>query len=1086
MTSPVYAELSVATCYSFLRGASHAHELVGTARALGLSAMAVTDRNTLSGVVKAHVAARACGLPLVIGARLVFEDGFPEVLAYAPNRAAYGRLSRLITHGAMRDDALKGQCRLVFEDLKAHAEGLLLALVPPPRPDAGLLRSLERLVDIAPGRVWLAAAQDYGALDVRRLDQLALQAGQAGVSLLAVNDVVYHDAGRRPLHDVMSCIREHATLAQAGPRLLSNGERRLKSPAEMAALFRDYPDAIRQTEALAGMCGFSLDELKYEYPNEPVPAGTTPQAYLEALTWSGARWRYPAGIPDKVSLALRSEFELIAQKDYACYFLTVHDVVRFARSRNILCQGRGSAANSAVCFCLGVTAVDPTEHALLFARFISSERDEPPDIDVDFEHERREEVIQYIYERYGRHRAAICATVIHYRPRSAIREVGKAFGLSEDVTGALAGMVWGAWGGPPPEEHIRQAGLDPANPLIAQAVLMTCELLGFPRHLSQHVGGFVLTEGRLDETVPVVNAAMPDRTFIEWDKDDIDALGLMKVDVLALGMLTCIRKAFALLDIRELADIPQEDPAVYDMLCEADSVGVFQVESRAQMSMLPRLRPRTFYDLVIEVAIVRPGPIQGDMVHPYLRRRQGVETPELPGPAGGDPDELKKVLGRTMGVPLFQEQAMQIAITAAGFSPSQADGLRRAMATFRNAGTIDLYRNLLVEGMVGRGYERDFAERCFKQIEGFGSYGLPESHAASFAKLVYVSSWLKRHHPAAFCCAILNSQPMGFYAPAQLVRDAREHGVEVRPVDVEASQWDGVLEYPEAMEAMEIRNGGEGGPAVRLGFRQIDGFSQAWAERLTAGRAMAGGAFGDFNRFVRFCGLTSAQMLRLADADALRSLGLDRREALWKIKGLEAGGPAPLLAQLPDEEALPLLPPMAASEHVVADYQSQHLSLRDHPMRFLREGFAARRALPCGRLKDMRDRDRGITAGVVLVRQRPGGGKVCFITLEDETGVANLVVMPEVFARHRKVIMTSRLMLAEGRIQRSPEGIVHLLCHRLVDHSADLLRLSEPAQLDFGDLLVAADEVKRGQDARPPRTSHPRNVRILPRSRDFH
>ncbi len=1066
-----YAELAVASAYSFLRGASTADELIETARDMGLAAIAVTDRNTLAGVVRAHVAARRFGVKLIIGARLCFEDGFPDVLAYAPDRAAYGRLSRLITKGATRDDALKGECRLTLPDLAEHAPGLLLALMAPERPGAALGAQLHRLHDLAPGRVWLAASMGYGALDGRRMSMLSDMAQQAGAPLLAVNDVVYHDAHRRALHDVMSCIREHVTLAQAGPRLLVNAERRLKSPAEMSALFRDYPDARAETLRLAELCRFQLDELKYEYPDEPVPAGATPQAHLEALSWQGARWRYPDGIPEKVSALLRSEFELIALKDYARYFLTVNDVVQFARSRDILCQGRGSAANSAVCFCLGITAVDPAEHNLLFARFISTERDEPPDIDVDFEHERREEVIQYIYGRYGRHRAAICATVIHYRPRSAIREVGKVFGLSEDVTGALAGMVWGSWGEAPPEEHIRQSGLDPRNPIIAQAIAMAGQLIGFPRHLSQHVGGFVLTQGRLDETVPVVNAAMAERTFIEWDKDDIEALGLMKVDVLALGMLTCIRKAFALLGIADLADVPRDDPAVYDMLCEADTVGVFQVESRAQMSMLPRLKPRIFYDLVIEVAIVRPGPIQGDMVHPYLRRRQGIERAELPGPKGGDPDELKNVLGRTMGVPLFQEQAMQIAITAAGFTPAQADGLRRAMATFRNAGTIERYRTALVEGMTGRGYERDFAERCFKQIEGFGSYGFPESHAASFAKLVYVSSWLKRHHPAAFACALLNAQPMGFYAPAQIVRDAREHGVAVRAVDVEASRHDCTLET------------GENGPILRLGFRQIDGFSQAWSERLVAGRERAGGRFSRFDRFVRAAGLTPAQMLRLADADALRGVGLDRREALWKIKGLEGGGAAaPLLDHLPDEEALPDLPVMAASEHVVADYQTTHLSLKAHPMSFLRQEFARRGVATCARLKDMRDRDRAATAGVVLVRQRPGGGKVCFITLEDETGVANLVVMPEVFARYRKVIMTARLMGAEGRIQRSPEGIVHLQCYRLSDHSPELIQLSEPVQLD---LLAPSDEVKRGVSA-PMRAGHPRNVRVIPKSRDFH
>jgi error-prone DNA polymerase len=759
------------------------------------------------------------------------------------------------------------------------------------------------------------------------------------------------------------------------------------------------------------------------------------------------------------------EFAFIQSETFAPFFLTVHDVVAFARSKGILCQGRGSAANSVVCYCLGITAVDPMESDLLFARFLSSNRGEPPDIDVDFEHERREEVIQYIYERYGRDRAAICATVIHYRPRSAIRDVGKAMGLSEDITGALAGTVWGSWGTGLPESQVREAGLDPDNLVIRETVELANELIGFPRHLSQHVGGFVLTQRRLDDTVPIANAAMDDRTFIEWDKDDIDALKLVKVDVLALGMLTCIRKAFELMKqhglsrIRDMADIPKGDSATYGMLCRADSVGVFQVESRAQMNMLPRLRPNKFYDLVIEVAIVRPGPIQGDMVHPYLKRKQGKEPVTFEGPLDetGRP-ELQSVLERTLGVPLFQEQAMQIAITAAHFSPAEADGLRRAMATFRAHGKIEAYHDKMVGGMIARGYAPDFAERCFKQIEGFGSYGFPESHAASFAKLVYVSAWLKCHQPAVFACALLNSQPMGFYAPAQIVRDAQEHGVEVFPADVEHSQWDSTLE-----------KNVHGVLGLRLGLRQIDGFAQTWAERLVAGRAM--GAFEDFGGLVRRGGLTQVQLQRLAEADAMRSLGLDRRAALWKARGVSKAAPTPLLADLPDCEPAMALPEMARSEHVVADYQTTRLSLKDHPLSFLRERLKAERVMDCKTFGTLADGQPAKVAGVVLVRQRPGKGIVCFITIEDESGVANLVVLHQVFERYRKVIMTARLILAEGRVQKSEEGVIHLLVYKLLDRTGELQRLSEPD-------LFAAD--------RPSTPRHPRDVRVMPASRDFH
>ncbi|HTK35699.1 MAG TPA: error-prone DNA polymerase [Caulobacteraceae bacterium] len=949
------------------------------------------------------------------------------------------------------------------------------------RGNERFIEQLSALVRAAPGRTFFAGIHYHRGDEPRRLRLLAELGARMNVPLVAVNDVSYHVPERRPLVDVLTCIREKCTLRQAGLKLAVNAERHLKPAAEMARLFKNFPEAIARTIDIAEACRFSLDELKYEYPDEPVPEGKTAQQHLEDLTWAGAQERYPQdrypeGIPADVKDRLVEELALIARLDYARYFLTVHDVVSFARhqEKEILCQGRGSAANSAVCYCLGITSVNPEKSNLLFARFISENRGEPPDIYVDFEHERREEVIQYIYNRYGRHRAAICATVIHYRPRSAIREVGKVLGLSEDVTGALAGTVWGSWGDGLPDDHIRQAGLDPENPLIRSAVLLANDLIGFPRHLSQHVGGFILTRRRLDETVPIANGAMKDRTFIEWDKDDIDELGIMKVDVLALGMLTCIRKAFDLMrlhgerDVADMADLPPDDPAVYAMLQKADTIGVFQIESRAQMNMLPRLKPDKFYDLVIEVAIVRPGPIQGDMVHPYLRRKQGLDRTwafEKPSPEHGPADELEQVLGKTLGVPLFQEQAMQLAITAAHFTPSEADGLRRAMATFKNAGKMDLYRDKMVGGMTARGYPAEFAERCFKQIEGFGAYGFPESHAASFAKLVWVSAWLKRHHPAAFACALLNAQPMGFYAPAQIVRDAREHGVEVRPVDVEYSEWDCTLEP------------GENGLALRLGFRQIGGVAEGWARQLIDAR---GEGFGDFDTLVRRSGLTRAQLQRLAEADAFRSLGLDRRRALWDSQAVAgSAAPVPLIAEAPGPEVELALPDMALSEHVVADYQTTRLSLKGHPMAFLRADFAAERAVSCARTAELKDADPATCAGVVLVRQRPGAGVVCFMTIEDETGVANLVVMPKVFERYRKVVMGARLVMAVGRIQRSPEGVVHIMVHRLVDRSAALYRLAEP---ELPLLAPSPASQVRG----PVHAAHPRNVRVLPKSRDFH
>src|SRR6516162_8241058 len=832
MSAPDYAEIGITTNFSFLRGGSHPKDYVHQASALHLPVIGIADHNTLAGVVRAYEALNDPDIEyrpkLLIGARIVFACGTPDILVYPRDRASYGRLCQLLTRGkrgSETEEVEKGECRLVLDDLLEFAEGQLLVLMLPHRFEAnGALKILERLQQSRAEGVWLAASLLYRGDDRRRLEQLSRLALAAHVPLLATNEVLYHHPSRRLLQDVLTCIREKTTIEAIGKRLEANAERYLKPADEMARLFCDHAHAIAETMRFAGRIGFSLDQLKYQYPDEPVPPGKTAQQHLEDLTWAGAAKYFPDGIDATLRATLRKELDLIAELRYAHYFLTVHDIVRYARSQGILCQGRGSAANSAVCYVLGVTSVDPTKVDLLFERFISKERLEPPDIDVDFEHSRREEVMQYVYRRYGRHRAAVIATVIHYRPRSAIRDVGKALGLSEDVTSLLADTVWGSWGDGLSEGQVRQAGFDPGNAMVELAVALASELIEFPRHLSQHVGGYVLTQDRLDTYVPIGNAAMEDRTFIEWDKDDVDALNMMKVDVLALGMLTCIRKCFDLIANHKgrrwaLATIPQDDEAVYDMLCRGESLGVFQVESRAQMNMLPRLKPRVFYDLVIEVAIVRPGPIQGDMVHPYLRRRNKIEKVSYPSPSPkhGDPDELFKVLHKTLGVPLFQEQAMRIAIEAAKFTPEEANGLRRAMATFRNLGTIGTYEDKLIGNMVARGYDPEFAKSCFDQIKGFGSYGFLESHAASFAQLVYVSSWLKHYHPDAFCCGLLNAQPMGFYAPAQIVGEARKNGVEVREVDVSHSFAQNTLEEESGKYC-----------AVRLGFRQIDGFS--WAD----------------------------------------------------------------------------------------------------------------------------------------------------------------------------------------------------------------------------------------------------------------
>jgi error-prone DNA polymerase len=1173
MTVP-YAEIGITTNFSFLRGGSDPRAYVHQASELRIPVIGIADRNTLAGVVRAY---KELDNPevehkpkLLIGSRLVFMDGTPDILVYPRDRAAYGLLCQLLTRGKRGDDAdkiAKGECHLRLEDLLEFAAGQLLVLTLPHRFDAAkTLDVLERLKQSRADGVWLAASLIYRGDDKRRLARLHHIAITAKVPLLATNEVLYHHPARRPLQDVLTCIREKTTIEAIGKRLEANAERYLKPGHEMARLFRDLPEAIAETMRFAGRINFSMDQLKYQYPDEPVPPGKTAQQHLEDLTWEGVDKYFGGDITDTLRATLRKELGLIAELKYAHYFLTVHDIVHYARSQNILCQGRGSAANSAVCYVLGITSVDPTKVDLLFERFISKERLEPPDIDVDFEHSRREEVMQYVYRRYGRHRAAIIATVIHYRPRSAIRDVGKALGLTEDVTAALADTVWGSWGKGLNEMQVRQAGLDPKNSMIELAVELATELIEFPRHLSQHVGGYVLTQDRLDSYVPIGNAAMDDRTFIEWDKDDVDALNMMKVDVLALGMLTCIRKCFDLIADHkgqrwELATVPQDDERVYDMLCCGESLGVFQVESRAQMNMLPRLKPRTFYDLVIEVAIVRPGPIQGDMVHPYLRRRNGIDKVNYPSPSPehGDKDELRRVLHKTLGVPLFQEQAMRIAIEAAKFTSEEANGLRRSMATFRNLGTIGKFEDKMIGNMIARGYDPEFAKNCFNQIKGFGSYGFPESHAASFAQLVYISSWLKHYHPDAFCCGLLNSQPMGFYAPAQIVGDARTNGVEVREIDVSFSFAQNTLERGEGKYC-----------AVRLGFRQIDGFhwvdpdeeelkrSQAllregtalplplagegwgggvsashtlrgeraptriascdamrpkselrssrppqagevtkdWADRIIAARQRR--PFTSLEDFARDTGLPKRALILLADADAFRSIGLDRRAALWAVRRLPDDVALPLFEvatarEQPDENAKPL-PEMPLPEQVVADYQTMRLSLKGHPMEFLRAMFTRERVVACTDVCHRNDKRRVRCAGVVLVRQRPGSANgVVFMTLEDETGIANIVVWPQVMEQYRKEVMGARLILVEGYIQSSPEQVTHLVAQRMFDRSHDLISLANDAlsrkhPVPAGPALIEPlnDDRRDHPETSAQKIRHPRDVRILPPSRDFH
>jgi error-prone DNA polymerase len=1161
-----HVHLDVTSSFTFLTGASHPEELVERAADHGAPAVAIADRHSLAGAVRAHVAARERGIRAIVGTRLTLPPADPpadvpatdeavraarfgEILLFPTDLASYARLCRLLTLGKRR--APKGGCDLSVHDILDHREGLVAIVRPPRTLDGDAVALLERLRgDFDADRLSLAIERTGRPGDAERSRQLVSLAEWTGVPLVATNAVVTHDPARTPLGDILTCIRRGTTLAGAGRALAPNRERHLKPPGEMASLFADLPEAVHRSAEIARRTeGFSLDALRYRYPSELVPKGLDAMAWLRELVRRGARERYPRGVPAAVERQVDHELAIIADLGYAHYFLTVHDLVAFARSRGILCQGRGAAANSAACYCLGITSVDPARIDVLFERFVSRERNEPPDIDIDFEHERREEVIQYLYRKYGRDRAALCAEVISYRGRSAIRDVGKALGLSLDLVGKLSAAVDGGYG----EEgearlldpvRLGELGLDPAAPELRRLGWLAGELLGFPRHLSQHVGGFVLTDGPLCELVPIENAAMDGRTVIEWDKDDIDAMGMLKVDVLALGMLTCLRKTIDLVNLdaagrggpavsgsrpvaRDAAAfaappprgpdepvpvppppelalhvIPAEDPAVYDMLCRADTVGVFQVESRAQMSMLPRLRPRRFYDLVIEVAIVRPGPIQGDMVHPYLRRRDGLEPATYPDEA------IRAVLGRTLGVPLFQEQAMALAVAAAGFTPGEADSLRRAIAAWKRKGNrIAEYGRKLEEGMVARGYTREFARQVFTQVQGFSGYGFPESHAASFALLVYASAWLKCRHPAAFAAGLLNSQPMGFYAPAQILRDAREHGIEIRPVDVNASGRDGSLERGPDRFARRANGGSEvdgarpassgpsssgfrdrrahgpldrrrieahslprppsvaaDQPAIRLGFRLVRGLADADADRIVAA-VRGGGPFATVEALRRASGVSIGGLRRLAAADAFGSMGLSRQQALWQIRRLreeslplfDGLGDSPAAAEPPSKSPLP---PVGELTVIARDHAATGVSLRRHPLACLRARIARLGGVPCGTLRDELLAPTGLrlaVAGTVLLRQRPSTANgVVFMTLEDESGIANLIFRPKVYERCRRDARRATMLLARGRVERRGE-VVHLLVSSVLDLGP---MLAEAGEVDAGELTPASRDFR--------------------------
>ncbi|MER9455843.1 error-prone DNA polymerase [Mesorhizobium sp. M0478] len=1073
-----YAEFGIQSNFSFLRGASKPEELVVAAKFLGFSSIGLADRNTVAGVVRAWQQAKVEKLAYHPGCRLVFGDGTPDILAYPQNRKGWGHLCRMLTQANLRDENEKGATLLQRSDLLEWGDLLSLAVLPDLSANADdPLALVRQLKDRFGANLRLGMAPDYRGNDRFRIEQAAGMADIAGVPLMATNDVLYHSAERRSLQDVLTAIRLNLPVAEVGLELTANAERHLKPPLEMARLFRRHPRALAETLRFAGELTFSLSDLQYNYPDEPTQSGLGPQAELERLAREGAATRYPAGVPPSVLQRISEELALIERLNYARYFLTVYDIVQFARNEGILCQGRGSAANSIVCYCIGITEVGPERIDTLFERFISEERNEPPDIDVDFEHERREEVIQYIYSKYSAKRTALAAAVISYRGRSALREVAKAMGLSDDVRIALSSSIWGWSTSELGEKEAHAGGLDRNETSTRHVIAHANEIMGFPRHLSQHVGGFVITRDRLDEIVPIVKTAMDERKMVEWDKDDLDAVKILKVDILALGMLTCLKRAFTLLTdhypkARDdygrpyvLATLPPEENDVYDMICRADTLGVFQIESRAQMSMLPRLRPREFYDLVIEVAIVRPGPIQGDMVHPYLRRRQGKEAAEYQKP------ELEAILKKTLGVPLFQEQAMNIAIVAGGFKPGEADELRRAMATFKRTGTIGNYRQRMIDGMVGKGYTKDFAERCFKQIEGFGEYGFPESHAASFALLVYASCWFKTFYPDVFCAAILNSQPMGFYQPAQLVRDARDHGVDIRDVDVNFSDWDCTLEKAQFDPGRilgrhaEMRGVIKTRYAVRLGFRQIKGLAEKRMEAFTARR---GAGFTSVRDVWLRSGLDVGEIERLAQADAFRSLGLDRREALWAVRALDGKSaaerlplfdqPAIRLRELEPETKLPTMP---LGEHVIHDYRALGLSLKAHPVAFLRERLDRADVIPNANLGSVRDGRRVSVAGLVLVRQRPGKGNAIFLTLEDDKAVANVIFWERTFTRFRPIVMGARFVKVTGKLQ-SESDVIHIVAEKIEDLTPWLtVLLEEMTPAARPDIATLSDKAER-------------------------
>jgi len=1020
---PRYAELHCLSNFTFLRGASFPEELLAEARRLGYTALALTDECSLAGVVRAHGAAKDHGLKLLIGAEAKLLGG-PRLVFLAQDREGYGRLSALITQGRRR--TAKGDYRLERADLAAGLDHCLALLLPGRRLDElrGIKAEADWLAWRFPERLWIAVELLREGDDAERLESLSALSRETGIPLAAAGDVHMHVRERQALQDTLTAIRLKTTVKAAGYALYPNSERHLRRREVLARL---YPsELLTETVRIAERCSFSLDELRYEYPEELVPVGETPARHLRDLTETGMQRRWPAGAPAKVRVQIEHELQLIAELGYESYFLTVHDIVAFARRRGILCQGRGSAANSAVCYCLGITEVDPSRMEMLFERFVSKERQEPPDIDVDFEHQRREEVIQYLYEKYGRERAALAATVITYRAKSAIRDAGKALGMSLEQVERLAKNVYWWDGKQLARERLREAGFDPDHPVLARLITLVAELVGFPRHLSQHVGGMIISRTSLAHLVPIENAAMPERTVIQWDKDDLDALGLLKVDCLCLGILSAIRRAFDLIEGFEgkkltLATVPPEDPATYAMIQRADTMGVFQIESRAQMAMLPRLRPACYYDLVIEVAIIRPGPIQGEMVHPYLRRRHGLEPVSYPS------EEVRGVLERTLGVPLFQEQVIKLAMVAAGFSPGEADQLRRSMATWKRGGGLQGFEQKLVEGMCARGYSERFARQIYKQIEGFGEYGFPESHAASFALLVYVSAWLKCHAPAAFTAALLNSQPLGYYAPAQLVQDARRHGVDVRPVDVGASAWDCTLE-----PGANVR------PALRLGLRLVKGLSEAAARRLVAARAAT--PFPDLHDLIRRAGLQRRDIQALTKADALVQLAGHRPHAHWAVLGLEA--PTPLFAAPTVQEALPLLRRPTEGEAIVADYGSLGLTLRRHPLALLRPRLERMAFLTAERVLGLAHGQTVRAAGLVITRQRPGTATgVVFVTLEDETGYLNLIVWSSLVDKQRKELLGSRLLGVTGEVQRNGE-VVHVLARKLEDHTELLGRLS--------------------------------------------